>query len=373
MLDNKTKGWPTRLLLGMVGAGMLAGCGSMAERKQANRDFDYRDVKLSPAPFKVPQNLTAPAFANDYVIPPLKAEATAGAVGPEVDVRPPAQLLNIVPGSRAETGKQDVTMWYTARAADQKIESEIWSMLFNFLASRGVAVANLDLQNRVLESDWITSNSMITAWDPDADEEFQLRQRYRFTIVNDASRHRAGLNVQLIAHEAYVDGDRDTTPLTDLERRRYCVRALNQVSLYVDKQLKARQQQVAQQGLGLRLGFDGNGQPAWIAQSNFDTTWKRVLQVLPQLGFTVQNTQQALGLIEVKYNDPSADEWKKKGLTPFQLDSGKYRVQLGEMEPKKTAITLLDEDKKLVNSNVISQIYITLSQALDPQAAQGGK
>ncbi|WP_409422517.1 outer membrane protein assembly factor BamC [Pseudaeromonas sp. ZJS20] len=352
---------------------MLAGCGSMAERKQANRDFDYRDVKLSPAPFKVPQNLTAPVISSDYAIPSLKAEAANGAVGPQVDVRPPAQLLNIVPGSRAEAGKQDVTMWYTARAVDQKIESEIWSMLFNFLASRGVAVANLDLQNRVLETDWFTSNSLIKQWDPKADEEFKLRQRYRFAIVNDASRHRAGLNVQLIAHEAYVDGDQDTTPLTDLERRRYCVRALNQVSLYMDQQLKARQQQVKQTGLGLRLGFDDNGQPAWIAQANFDTTWKRVLQVLPKLAFTVENSQHALGLIEVKYNDPAASYWSKQGLTPFQLDSGKYRVQLGQMEDKKTSITLLDEDKKLVNSAVISQIYITLSQALDPQAAQGGK
>ena len=34
---------------------------------------------------------------------------------------------------------------------------------------------------------------------------------------------------------------------------------------------------------------------------------------------------------------------------------------------------ITDEDKKLVNSAVISQIYITLSHALDPQAAQGGK
>lgn len=352
---------------------MLAGCGSMAERKQANRDFDYRDVKLSSAPFKVPQNLAAPAFSSDFVIPPLKADAATGSVGPNVDVRPPAQLLNIVPGSRAEAGKQDVTMWYTARAVDQKIESEIWSMLFNFLASRGVAVANLDLQNRVLETDWFTSNSLMKQWDPKADEEYKLRQRYRFAIVNDASRHRAGLNIQLIAHEAYVDGDRDTAPLTDLERRRYCVRALNQVSLYIDQRLKARQQQVKQSGLGLRLGFDDNGQPAWIAQANFDTTWQRVLQMLPKLRFSVEKRQHALGLIEVKYDDPSASYWQEQGLTPFQLDSGTYRVQLGEMADNKTSITLLDEDKKLVNSSVISQIYVTLSQALGSQAAQGGK
>lgn len=366
MLEMNTTRWPAKLVCGLVGAALLVGCGSMEERRRANRDFDYRDAKLAAAPFKVPSNLTSPTLSSEYLIPLLSDQAAKGAVGPQIDVRPPAQLLNIVPGSRAETGKNDVTMWYTARSAGQAIDNQIWAMLANFLASRAVAVAKLDQGARVLDSDWFVSNSLLKQWNADEDDEFKLRQRYRFSLRNDPARGRAGLNVQLLEHQAFVDDELDTRPLTDLERRRYAVRMLNQVSLYIDSQLKLAKQAPQNTGIPLRLGFDSNGQPAWIAQSAFETTWKRTLDVLPKLNFVVLDSQPALGLIEVSYEEPASGFWSRQGLTPFQLLSGKYRLQLSELEDK-TAITMMDDKKKLVNSAVISQIYITLSQAFSSQ------
>ncbi|MFB0954239.1 MAG: hypothetical protein QMB70_07100 [Aeromonadaceae bacterium] len=58
------------LVSGLIGLGLLAGCSSELERKQANQDFDYQDDKLVTRPFTVPAGLEAPQFANEFKVPP---------------------------------------------------------------------------------------------------------------------------------------------------------------------------------------------------------------------------------------------------------------------------------------------------------------
>jgi outer membrane protein assembly factor BamC len=95
--------------------------------------------------------------------------------------------------------------------------------------------------------------------------------------------------------------------------------------------------------------------------------------VLPAYGFTIKDTQQSLGWIDVEYDEPDSEFWKAKGAEPFKLEEDKYRFQLGEMTGGKTSITLFDKDKKPVASGVISQMYISLSEAFAKGLADQGR
>ncbi|WP_139405563.1 outer membrane protein assembly factor BamC [Aeromonas veronii] len=361
MFKSNGKGNRARLVLSVATVAVLAGCSTPQDRKMANRDFGYEDARLEGRAFLIPAGLSAPTFNSQYDIPPLPESSREGALGAQVDVRPPAQLLTVVPGSQVVQSATEPTVAFYALSTSQSVERDTWSFLMNFLAKYKVTTEKLDQQDGVLQTGWFDNTVALDGWGED-DEDFTIRQRYQFTVRNDAQRHAVNMSVRVLDHEETIDGE-TSNKLTPADAQRYAARVLNQFSLYYDSQLKAREQHKSNDGMGLQLGLDNNELSAWIAEGSFDQVWRRLNQVLPAYGFTIKDTQQSLGWIDVEYEEPGAEFWKAKGSEPFKLEEEKYRFQLGEMAGGKTSITLFDKDKKPVSSGVISQMYISLSEA----------
>ncbi|MDO2947613.1 outer membrane protein assembly factor BamC [Aeromonas simiae] len=354
--------------LALLSLAVVAGCSSPAERKMANRGFDYEEAKLEGRAFLVPAGLQAPRFSSDYDVPPLPEGNREGPVGAAVDVRPPAQLLTVVPGSQVVQSSGDPTVSFYALSTSQDVSSDAWAFLMNFLAKYKVTTEQLDRAAGTLETGWFSNTAVLDGWGEE-DDDFQIRQRYLFSLKADPVRHGINVTAKVVEHEEIVDGETRTT-LSDAEARRYAVRALNQFSLYYDQQIKARDQHKSTEGMGLALGFDNNDLSAWVADAPFDQVWQRMNRMLPRYGFTIKDSQQSLGWIDVEYDDPGKGFWSGIGGEPFKLEEGKYRFQLGEMAGGKTSITLFDEDKKPVKSDVVSQMHITLSQAFAKALAE---
>lgn len=327
----------------------------------ANRGFEYEESRLEGRAFLVPAGLSTPAFNNGFDIPALPESSREGAIGAKVDVRPPAQLLTVVPGSQVVANAEEPTIAFYALSTSQSVERDTWAFLMNFLAEHKVTTEKLDQQAGVLQTGWFDNTAVLDGW-AEEDDDFKIRQRYQFVLKNDVQRHATMMSVRVLEHEETIDGE-TSTALTPADAQRYATRALNQFSLYYDKQLKAREQHKSSDGMGLELGLDNNELSAWIAEGSFDQVWRRLNQVLPAYGFTIKDTQQSLGWIDVEYDEPDAEFWKAKGAEPFKLEEEQYRFQLGEMAGGKTSITLFDKDKKPVSSGVISQMYISLSEA----------
>ncbi|ABO91370.1 lipoprotein [Aeromonas salmonicida subsp. salmonicida] len=350
-----------RLVLSVATVAVLAACSSPQDRKMANRGFEYEDARLEGRTFLVPSGLSTPAFNSNFDIPALPESSRDGALGAKIDVRPPAQLLTVVPGSQVVPNASEPTVAFYALSTNQSVERDTWAFLMNFLAQYKVTTEKLDQQAGVLQTGWFDNTKALDGWSEE-DDDFNIRQRYQFTVRNDAQRHAVNMSVRVLDHEETIDGE-TTNVLTPADAQSYATRALNQFSLYYDKQLKSREQHKANDGMGLQLGLDNNELSAWIADGSFDLVWRRLNQVLPAYGFTIKDTQQSLGWIDVEYDEPGSDFWKAKGGEPFKLEEEKYRFQLGEMAGGKTSITLFDKDKKPVASGVISQMYISLSEA----------
>ncbi|HEA3091064.1 TPA: outer membrane protein assembly factor BamC [Aeromonas salmonicida] len=361
MFKANGKGNVVRLVLSVATVAVLAACSSPQDRKMANRGFEYEDARLEGRAFLVPSGLSTPAFNSNFDIPALPESSRDGALGAKIDVRPPAQLLTVVPGSQVVPNASEPTVAFYALSTNQSVERDTWAFLMNFLAQYKVTTEKLDQQAGVLQTGWFDNTKALDGWSEE-DDDFNIRQRYQFTVRNDAQRHAVNMSVRVLDHEETIDGE-TTNVLTPADAQRYATRALNQFSLYYDKQLKSREQHKANDGMGLQLGLDNNELSAWIADGSFDLVWRRLNQVLPAYGFTIKDTQQSLGWIDVEYDEPGSDFWKAKGGEPFKLEEEKYRFQLGEMAGGKTSITLFDKDKKPVASGVISQMYISLSEA----------
>ena len=361
MFKANGKGNAVRLVLSVATVAVLAACSSPQDRKMANRGFEYEESRLEGRAFLVPAGLSTPAFNSNFDIPALPESSREGAIGAKVDVRPPAQLLTVVPGSQVVAKASEPTLAFYALSTSQSVERDTWAFLMNFLAQHKVTTEKLDQQAGVLQTGWFDNSAALDGW-AEEDEDFRIRQRYQFTLSNDLQRHAVNMSVRVLDHEETIDGETSTV-LTPADAQRYATRALNQFSLYYDKQLKAREQHKSTDGMGLELGLDNNELSAWIAEGSFDQVWRRLNQVLPAYGFIIKDTQQSLGWIDVEYEEPGAEFWKAKGSEPFKLEEEKYRFQLGEMAGGKTSITLFDKDKKPVSSGVISQMYISLSEA----------
>ncbi|MGL4250196.1 MAG: outer membrane protein assembly factor BamC [Aeromonas sp.] len=369
MFKSNGKGNRARLVLSVATLAVLAGCSTPQERKMANRGFEYEDAHLEGRAFLIPAGLSAPVFNSQYDIPALPESSREGPLGAKVDVRPPAQLLTVVPGSQVVLNASEPTVAFYALSTNQSVERDTWAFLMNFLAKHKVTTEKLDQQDGVLQTGWFENTAELDGLGED-DDDFKIRQRYQFTVRNDVQRHAVNMSVRVLDHEESFDGE-TTTQLTPADAQRYAARVLNQFSLYYDSQLRAREQHRSNDGMGMQLGLDNNELSAWIAEGSFDQVWRRLNQVLPAYGFVIKDTQQSLGWIDVEYEEPRADFWKAKGTEPFKLAEEKYRFQLGEMAGGKTSITLFDKDKKPVSSGVISQMYITLSEAFAKgQAAQ---
>ena len=100
MFKANGKGNAVRLVLSVATVAVLAACSSPQDRKMANRGFEYEESRLEGRAFLVPAGLSTPAFNSNFDIPALPESSREGAIGAKVDVRPPAQLLTVVPGSQ---------------------------------------------------------------------------------------------------------------------------------------------------------------------------------------------------------------------------------------------------------------------------------
>jgi outer membrane protein assembly factor BamC len=184
--------------------------------------------RLEGRAFLVPAGLSTPAFNSNFDIPALPESSREGALGAKVDVRPPAQLLTVVPGSQVVANASEPTVAFYALSTSQSVERDTWAFLMNFLAEHKVTTEKLDQQDGVLQTGWFDNSAVLDGWAED-DDDFKIRQRYQFTLRNDVQRHAIKMSVRVLDHEETIDGETSTV-LTPADAQRYATRALNQFS-----------------------------------------------------------------------------------------------------------------------------------------------
>ncbi|MFT5880160.1 MAG: outer membrane protein assembly factor BamC, partial [Moritella sp.] len=331
---------------------LVSACSGTDTRRQANQEFDYLEQQQK-ADLVIVDGLDTPLYTQRYAIPKLSEGAENRPVGAAVDVRSPVQILALSPLVRVEEGSDNVTVWFNSQSAQDDVTEQVWTLLANFLADKKVAIAKLDKENRTLETDWLINRETFEQYREITD--YELRQRYKFSLLTAVSKRSVGLQVDLIEHEERLDGLKRKVELTSADDHRYAVQMLNLVNIYSEAERIKSIAQVKQekQTAQLKIAFVDSEHPVITLNIPFDDAWKVLPDVLGKIGISVEDEDKIAATLLVSYSKPVAGYWAGHKLTPVVLEEDDYRVQLGEVKGH-TSLAFFSEDKQPLSAEEMS-------------------
>lgn len=350
------------ILLFLCAVALATGCTSSQTRKQASGDFDYLEVTEAEM-LKVPEDLTRPPISNRFELPETKTDRKI--LGPEVIVQSPRLVLPLVSGSHVEEGSPKATVLFDQINDDKPLDTTIWDTVLGYLEINNIAVDSFDRENNELITDWVVSRKNVdTSWYDFSDEVIEQARKFKLTVEVALHGRTAALNVEKIA---YIDenGESQLAGLSPFELRENEVNFLNYIIQEYDFGIRLAQNQrieMIREGFQSELGFNPDGEPAFMVDAIYANTWPRLLLVLRKMGFDVIDLDQSSGLMFVKYNGPDTSWWS--GLfsdEKISLEKVNYRL-LVESVGEKTAVTFKDSDNKAFEVKQATDLFSVFSE-----------
>ncbi|EHY1014007.1 TPA: outer membrane protein assembly factor BamC [Vibrio vulnificus] len=328
-----------QLVLSSLAVFVLSACsGSATQRRQAKDDFAYLETPPLEQ-WQLPEGAT-PQFYPNYNIP--QGEFTGG-IGKQVDIRPPQQILELIPGARYERSQGEVTLWLFK----QEEADEVWQTVKDMLAERQIPI---DMQSDThIETGWVTWRS--------EDEEMEIGSRYAIDRFEANNRH--GFKINLIE---WREGT-ELKPVTVTNKERYNVFMTNLVTSQYDQVKRDEAQRRAQElvkQIPITMGTDRSGFPVIIARTPYNVLWQRLPTILPQMGFTIDERNQSQGTIKAKYASPDDEFWNEIGVKPMELKSGTYTFLFGDLG-NRTSINVTDSSGKPVEEAFLKSMAPVLA------------
>ncbi|GIC76008.1 outer membrane protein assembly factor BamC [Moritella sp. F3] len=340
---------------------LVSACSGTDTRRQANQDFEYLNQTVKPE-LVIAEGLDTPLYTKRYDVPELVEGTEDYPVGAAVDVRSPVQILALSPLVRVEEGSENVTVWFNSRSSQDDISAQVWSLLANFLADKKVAIAQLDEVNHTLETDWLINNDTFEEFKEVSD--YELKQRYKFTLLTVASKRTVGLQVDLIDHEERLDGTKVDNDLSKGDSRRFAVQMLNLLNIYYEiDRIEGNNKETAEQKASkLKIDFVDQKHPVITLNIPFDDAWKLMPMVFDKVGITVEDEDKLAATMLVSFDEQSDEYWTENKVTPVTLAEDDYRIQVGEINGN-TSIAFFGEDKQPLSAEMMSELFISLKDA----------
>ncbi len=333
----------SQLVLSSLAVFVLTACtGGATQRRQAKDDFEYLNTPTL-GEWNTPQGVQPQLYPN-YEIP---QGAYAGGVGENVDIRPPQQVLELIPGARLDRSQDgEVTLWLLRKDELDKV----WQTVQGMVEANKIPVES-QTDSRI-ETSWVT-------WDS-PDEDMEIGSRYE--ILRTQAGGRYGFKVGLID---WREGGqiKDVTPTN---RERYNVFMTNLVTARYDQQVREDAQRKAQElvkQIPITMGTDRSGLPVIIARAQYDVLWPRLPVILPKMGFTVEDRTQSQGTVEARYASPDDEFWNDIGVKPVDLKAGKYTFLFGDLG-NRTSINITDSSGKPVEEEFLKSLAPVLAEVV---------
>jgi outer membrane protein assembly factor BamC len=347
---------------------LLTACSSIEEREVASGSFEY--IKEQPGQkIKIPDDADSPNFNAAYTLPDLGENAPITGIGKKLSVLSPALVLPVVAGSHIEEGSKNATVWFDQVDDSLPLDTAVWNSLIRFLETEGIGVEMFDKDKQQLITDWVViDESVDNSWYSWSKSERTVGQRFEFTLVKKPHGRTAALSVDLVDYKEQLDSQ--STEITQAkDERRNEVNVLNRVVKNYEFETKVanvKRFRKIREGLEMELGFDSDGEPAFVVDADYDITWPRLLLVLRTLGFDVKDYDKSNGLLFVKYNGAEDGWWSNiwsSDKNELDLDTQEYRIKVVAVG-KKTSVTLLDDESKPFPVNKITDLYPTFSRTM---------
>ena len=359
----------TVITISVITAIMISACSSLEEREVASGSFDY--VKEQPGQkINIPDDVDSPVFNDAYKLPELGENAPLDATGKDLSVMSPPLVLAVVAGSHIEEGSKNAIVWFDQVDDNVPLDTAVWNSLIRFLETEGIGVELFDKDHQRLITDWmVMDESKDNNWYSWSKSERTVGQRFEFTLDKKPHGRTAGLSVELIDYKERLNAQSKEVVTKARDKRRNEVDVLNRVVKNYEFETKVadvkRFRQI-REGLQMDLGFDGDGEPAFVVDADYEITWPRLLLVLRKLGFDVKDYDKSNGLLFVKYNGAEDGWWSNiwsSDKNEMNLDTEEYRLKVVGVG-SKTSITLFDDESNPFPINKLTDLYPTFSKTM---------
>jgi outer membrane protein assembly factor BamC len=357
------------ITISVITATLFSACSSLEEREVASGSFDY--VKEQPGrKINIPDDVDSPKFNDAYQLPELGENAPLNATGKDLSVMSPPLVLAVVAGSHIEEGSKNAIVWFDQIDDSLPLDTAVWNSLIRFLDSKGIGVELFDKDNQRLITDWmVMDESKDNNWYSWSKSERTVGQRFEFTLDKKPHGRTAGLSVELVDYKERLNAQSKEVVTKARDKRRNEVDVLNRVVKNYEFETKVadvkRFRQI-REGLQMDLGFDGDGEPAFVVDADYEITWPRLLLVLRKLGFDVKDYDKSNGLLFVKYNGAEDGWWSNiwsSDKNEMNLDTEEYRLKVVGVG-SKTSITLFDDESNPFSVNKLTDLYPTFSKTM---------
>ncbi|OEF23982.1 outer membrane protein assembly factor BamC [Vibrio rumoiensis] len=332
-----------QLVVSTLAVLVLSACaGDPEKRRQAKDDFAYLDTTLDQQ-WVIPSD-AQPQFYPQYRIP--KGNYT-GNTGPDVDIRPPQQVLELIPGARVEKSNNDVTLWLI----NQDELDKVWDLIHTVANEKNITLKT-DTATTI-ETDWVNLSA--------EDESFPIAGRYLINRLEPAGRY--GFKVSLIE---FRENNKNVELTPDIKDR-YSSNMVNYITNQYDKQVTEEARIRALELVNkvpVTMGLDRSGLPVIIARAPYNLVWSRLDDVLPQIGFAIEDKNNSQGTIETKYESPDDEVWQKLDVEPLTIENRKYTFLVGDLD-NRTSINVTDADGKPISQEELNSLSPVLQAMFD--------
>jgi len=350
----------------------LTGCARFENRMQANGSFDYQNVQLTPV-YKTGQ------YSNDeardtFATPVLtESQKASGLLTQDIDVRPPTQLIPVIDGVLLDAGdKQHTKIWFNAFKENDNVGAQVWQLLESYLAENKVEIVSKEESLQQLKTGILSQKTdfggLLNS------NEVVRDSSYRFTLEQQADGHSVAVTIEVLSYAESNDGKALNFKLTDKNKQNVERRFANELLEYAYKVKEANElNELDSQPLPIKLGFDDNHQIVWLVDTQFLETWRKLPDLLTLLHFEIVEADKNMGFFLLKFSAPDDEYWSENKLNPFKLENAEYFIQLGELTGGRTSISWLDEDKKPLPDQKITEIYLSITEQVRNVLLQSDK
>ncbi|NVK57927.1 MAG: outer membrane protein assembly factor BamC [Alteromonadaceae bacterium] len=349
---------------------VLTACASQQDRVTASGSYEYLKAEQRTK-LQVPSDLDTPEFEDDYAVPTVKQTGNDALIGRDLEVVPPALVIPLVTGSHVQDGYKGATVLIDQVKDSETLDKTIWNSLIGYLEEKGIAVENFAPDEGRLVTDWMPVNlnedDEGDGWfDWSSDEKSTVAKgRFLFTLELKPHGRTGQLSASLLD---YKQGETSLDERNPMQVRRDEVEILNRVIghyEYLNQLETNRRIAEIRQGLDMEMGFDSDGNPAFVLDARYDIAWPRIQLVLRKLGFNVKDLDKRNGLIFVQYTDEQVSWWK--GLLSSDdaklLDYDEYRLKVKDLGAK-TSITFMDNESTPFDAKMLTDLFEPFEQVM---------
>lgn len=339
----------------------MSGCSLFSDdQPEVEAKYQYTQATQIGA-LKLPEGAEAPQYKDEFYVPEVGDNAPRDQIGEKLDIASPKLVLPLVTGSRVVAGSREAVVQFDQVDDSQPLDVTIWNSLIGYLDERGIGVVDFDKDAQTLKTDWMIIEAQDDSpWYSWTTTDRSIGQRFEFKLDLKPHGRAAELNVELVDYLETVDND-VIAEISDFQSRRNEIDILNSVISHYETQLRvadARRLKQIQTGVGMELGFNANGDSAFIVKANYDVAWPRFLLVLRKLGFNVRDLDKSTGLIFVTYGGSEEGWWSSlfSDQEELPLDKKGYRIYTSA-QGDVTSVTWKDAENNVLSAKTITEIF----------------